>query len=338
MKKRIVLGSGLIVFLFFSNVLNAQEDKEIKYPTLAPEARELKPAYEAGEGEFNFSLSISEGYDNNVKLDSLRREDTFSEQDLSLSYQRPFTDIITFFIEDDLSNITYYEFSDESLISNDLKAGLDMEFSDRLKARIGYDFEVLRYYQLGEGDYWSNIPLVNLKYYITKDFYGIIGYKYIDRSFIKRRIRNNAFVLLDKKRKDSRHVSICEIGYLFSQTLLKLKNEYYRNNSNDQYFNYYDYWADTVTLSVIHMFNDKLYGFLSFGRQWRQYNDRLTRLPLATFPVQEDKLLLGYACLNYDITEDMSLNIDYAYRENDSNDPDCKYSGSIISGGLNVAF
>jgi hypothetical protein len=336
----IIAGVSLAVLSFSAGILTAQEDedKEIRYPTLAPEVREARPAYEVKEGEFSFTLYLTEGYDNNVRLDSLREEDTFSEQDLGLSYEHPLTESVTFSGTDDFSNITYHKFSDESLLSNDLNIGLDIEFSDKLEVRVDYDFEVLRYYQLGEGDYLSHIPGIEFKYRFSEDFYGLLGYNYLDRTFVKRKIRNGGFQLLRKRRKDCRHMSICEIGYFFPKTFLRLKNEYYLNDSNDQYVDYYDYWADMVSLSAVHMFNQRLSGFLSIGHQWKGYKQRTTYLPLLTFTTQEDRLLIGYACLSYDLGEGLSLNIDYSYRENNSNDPEHKYSGSIASGSLTFGF
>ena len=335
--KKIII--SLVLLLSFTGVALAQqdEDKDIRYPTLQPEARGEKPTYEIKKGKFSFTVSLLEGYDNNVRLNSARLDDTFSEQDLYLSYEHPLADKLTFFITNAFSNITYCRFSDASLLSNDLRAGLDVDFSETSRLRIDYDFEALRYYQMGDSDYLSHIPRIEFKHYSAKNFYQLIGYKYMDRGFLKGKIRDSAGQLLREKRRDKRHTGIFEIGYFLPKSLLRLKNEYYANDSNDQFLNFYDYWADLLSLSIVHLFSKRLSGFLSVGHEWRKYDDRamITEHPFTT---QADKMLIGYASASYDITKAISLNVEYAYREKKSNDSNYKYSGSIMSAALNFTF
>ena len=341
MQKIIVVLGSLALFLSFTGIVLAQqdEDKVIRYPTLQPEARGERPSSAAKKKKFSFTISLLEGYDNNVSLDSARLKDTFFEQDLYLSYKHPLTDRLVFFATDTFSDIAYNHYSVESLLSNDLIVGVDLNLDKKKKTRlrINYDFGALRYYQMGDSDYLNNVPYIELRHYLTKNFYQLIAYKYMDKNFLKGKIRNYGGQLMRKKRKDKRNAGIFEIGYFFPSSLVKLKNEYYANSSNYQYFNFYDYWADLLTLSIVHLFNERLSGFLSIGHEWRKYDDRAMIIG-RPFTTQANEMLIGYASAIFNITKVVSLNLEYAYRENRSNDPEYNYSGSVISAALNLTF
>ena len=108
-----------------------------------------------------------------------------------------------------------------------------------------------------------------------------------------------------------------------------MKFKYYLNDSNDRYMKYYDYYAYKSSISWTHLFSDDLFGFFSFSRLWRDYSNRTITTDANS--EQWDRTYVATCALYYNLNKDLTLGLNYTYRENGSNEPTATYSGSLVS-------
>ncbi|MCK4462751.1 MAG: hypothetical protein KAU58_00385, partial [Candidatus Omnitrophica bacterium] len=137
-------------------------------------------------------------------------------------------------------------------------------------------------------------------------------------------------------RKDVRYTGEYEAGiYLWDFIKIKENIRIYRNDSNDQYYDYYDYYAFRTKTSLVTIFTEKLYSITSFAYTRKLYDDRLST---ENSVHQKDNFYVFNASLLYELTPSFTLATGYSYRENTSNEPLEKYSGSICTVGLYYTF
>ena len=140
----------------------------------------------------------------------------------------------------------------------------------------------------------------------------------------------------DDERVNSRNIISHNIGANFDNFSARLTNEFYINNSNYDYQDYYDYWAYRVRPSIMYFFSDQLYANVSFTYKRTDYNDR--RNSQDSNDTVYDNTYIVNTSVYFDLTEEFTMGITYSYRENRSNDPLQKYSGSTVSAGVYYTY
>lgn len=308
-----------------------------------------KKAYEKSEvikGEkkaykTKFFFSALQGYDNNVNLDSQRKEDTFSEGIFDAKVTYPLSGRWNFFGGIGVHDISYWEVTDTSLVDTDLKFGFEGKLFGTVTLNALNDIEIVEYPYNADGSYVGDKAGFTIKHMLPKTllpgtYFHTFGYEYFYKNYSERKARNGygAKALFD--RADKRNTLDYSLGAYFKKAMLKLSGEYYFNDSNDQYFNYYDYQSRRIGLSLVYLLTDKMTAFLSVGHQRKHYIHRITRVD--NTKLETDKIFTANASLLYEIYKNASLGLNYSYRENDSNDPIQEYSGSITSLGLYYTF
>jgi long-subunit fatty acid transport protein len=143
-------------------------------------------------------------------------------------------------------------------------------------------------------------------------------------------------VLSEKEREDERHSVGYEIGKYFPDDLLKIKFQYYNNDSNEAYLKYYDFDSYKIGASLTHIFNKQFFCYASFSRQWRDFRSRTISLDADS--KEWDRTYLAALGVYYNLSKQMTLGLSYTYRENWSNEPLENYSGSLISVSTSYKF
>ena len=120
-----------------------------------------------------------------------------------------------------------------------------------------------------------------------------------------------------------------EIGRYFTKDLLRLNYQYYYNTSTEHFLKYYNYDSFELGASLTHILNKKTFAYFSFSRQYRDFRSRTISLD-ANFK-ERDRTYLITSALYYNLKKDLTIGLNYTYRENWSNEPTENYSGALIT-------
>jgi len=333
-----VLGFTILILIAINAIAQGEEEIETRYPSAAGEFTEeirTPGTLKMGKWDIDYDFSTFQGYDNNASLDSSKQHDTFTQNTFGLGAEYKLSDSSKIKCRLDETDITYWEYTDASLLDAAAAIGLEGNPNDNLILYAGYEFDILYYLKNERSNYLGHRGEISLKHLISDVFYQKIGYDYLFKEYSERQARDAAGTRT-KDREDSRHTIKYEIGaYPTDKILLKAKSFYFYNDSNDQYLDYYDYNAYKAALSVIYLITEKFYAYANGGYEFRDYKNRNV---LNKNKDQEDDIWTASCALFYDLTESVSLGANYSYRENSSNDGSQEYAGSIVSAGVYYAF
>ncbi len=334
---------SLLMITVNLNVADATEKKETKAEQLTEHELQqfIKPP-KFLPGEILFYADWYEGYDNNVNLDSTRKGDTYSELALEVGYKQPFKNDFDITLDYYLSALSYHEVTDGSFYDSNLSVELEKEIFDS-KADLGLssNFEY-NYYPKDESSvYYAIEPKVFIQHNFNENVYQKVIYSFLFKEYTDRKTQDTAGADKAADRKDLRNTIAHELrAIVFDEYVLKLKNQYFFNNSNDQYLDYYDYYSyrvdATAILPVFPLFFKDLYGLVNLGYQLRDYTAR--SLIDDTSRSEEDNFYNVISSLIYDLNDKLSLSFNYVYSQNESNEPSEEYSGSTFSLGFHYAF
>lgn len=281
-------------------------------------------------------VSVAQGYDNNVYLDPERKEDTFTEAILDAGVSYPLSGRWDFKGEVSAHDITYWEATHASLIDTDLKLGFEGRLFWGITLTAMNDIEMLEYQSNDNGEYVGDKVDLGLRQKLPDNFFHAFGYQYFYKNYSDRKARNGWGGLSDKDRIDHRNTIYYEYGKYLKKAMVKVFGEYYLNKSNDQYLDYYDYDSIRLGSSVIYLLTSKMSAYASFYEQFKHYSDRT--IPGDVTTREHDRTWVTTASVFYDIRKNTTLGLSYSYRQNHSNYPAQKYSGSITSLGLYCRF
>jgi opacity protein-like surface antigen len=288
------------------------------------------------DGEFKYLASLTLGYDNNVWLNSRRDGDGYMQLFFRPTFTSALNDKLDGILEYELMSLIYMTESNASLITNTLGAGVDYKINKDWKLSTMYRFSSTELVHTGKDDFLDNSLELKLAQKLPDKFFHSLGYELMYKNYRQRKLRTSAMLDSYKERADERHTAAYEIGKYFPSDLVKLKFQYYNNDSNDAYLKYYDYDSFKLGISLTHIFNKKYFCSASFSEQWRDFRSRTISLDSNT---QEwDKTYLAALGIYYNLSKKMTIGLNYTYRQNCSNEPLENYSGSLTSVSTSYKF
>ncbi|MBN2120311.1 MAG: outer membrane beta-barrel protein [Candidatus Omnitrophica bacterium] len=281
------------------------------------------------EGDYDFTLGLTQGYDNNARLNPERKRDGFTQVFLRSRLTTAINKKTDGILEHQIMNFHYYDADELSLMRNEIRAGLEVDMKEDVAFMTNYRFGITSYFDTDIDDFYDHSIEFKCKHDLPDNFYHSLGYELMFRFYEERKARDFFGALADDVREDLRQTATYELGKFFTNDLLKLTFEYYYNNSNDLFVHFYDYHNYNTTASLTHLFSEDLFGYLSFSRRFRSYCDRT--LALDPGSAEWDRTYTGSAGLYYNLTENFTIGLNYSYRQNWSNEPLARYSGSMCS-------
>ena len=336
-KKRffVILTAVLFFLPAFSFASEINEDEIV--------SKDTQKIYIDEEDEYSFlqrgkvtnMLAVSLGYDNNTHLDPTRKGDVFNQTFFRTNFTSPITrdKKVNGILGYELMSLLYSGESTLDIIKNSFSASIDNKINKEWEVSSGYRLDVYSYVNSASDNFFENAVHGEIKENLPFKMYHQLGYELGIKSYPSRHIRTldatDEITDSDKKRYDLRNTVDYEVGKYFPKDLFKLGYQFYNNNSNEMFLKFYDYDSHKVSVSLTHLFNDKVFGFLSFARQYRAYLSRSITLDPAT--KENDKTYLLATALYYNFNKSLTLGFSYTYRQNVSNDPIENYSGSLIS-------
>ncbi|MEW5758358.1 MAG: outer membrane beta-barrel protein [Candidatus Omnitrophota bacterium] len=315
----------------FSFAQRAEEEKYIQYPT-AGRPEKIKDV----KGKFRAFVTAMQGFDNNANLDSSRKGDLFQEAIINADYRYSFSKKTSAGALYNFTVINYDKYTKNTLLDNILKLDWTRKLFKIFTFQKFYQIEYLAFPKDDNSSYVENDLGFSLRHDIYKGLYHAFKFTFLTKNYTARNRRLADYNFSDKKRFDYRSQPAYEIGIFFKKLYAKVSYQFYVNKSNELYLDYYDFYSNRGVLSLGYNFTEKLLGYTSFGFQKRQYKDRRW---LDGNPSPEKEYTYTFnASLSYNFTKYLSSILDYSYRENVSNVPSQKYSGSLTTVGLNYTF
>jgi len=277
-----------------------------------------------------------QGYDNNVFLDPQRVHDTFTEAILDAGVIYPLNGRWDVTGGVSVHDITYWKATDANLIDTDLKFGFNGKLFGGMTVETCNDIEMVEYQHNDDGEYLGDKASIVLKQKLPNNFFHSLGYEFFYKNYSDRKALQGDGDPSDEDREDFRNTLNYNLGFYLKKSMFKVFGEYYINKSNDKYLDYYDYDSIRLGSSMIYLLTDKMSSSFSYYRQFRNYASRT--IPDDNTTAEKDRTWVATAAVFYDLTKNATLGLNYSYRQNLSNNPSMKYSGSIASLGLYCRF
>ena len=281
------------------------------------------------KGDFKSLVAVTVGFDDNAHLDSQRTADAYTQQYFKTTFSSPMSKQTIWSLDYEIMNLAYFDESDLDVISTAAHTGWEHKIDKDVSVSGGYQINVVEYINTGEDDFFEQAIDLGWKQNLPNKMFHSIGYDGSYRNYSRRFNDGPAGVSGGKKRDDIRNTFNYEIGRFLAKDMIKFNVEYYNNNSDEKYLNYYDYDSFKLGASLTHLFTEKFFGYMSFAKQFRDYRSRTLSADASS--LEEDRTYLIAAALFYTVNKSLSFGLNYSYRQNKSNEPSERYSGSLVS-------
>jgi hypothetical protein len=345
MKKLIVFG---LLMMLFAGPIHAEdylrdprEEGVYKYLSMITHLEKftdpIKRQMKKHNIDLDFFAGVLGGFDNNVDLDSDRKKDALTEVSLNTEATYNYTDDLRIRLENYTTNVMYFNINEANLIDmyNEFAMETDL-LDDLLKFGAEYALEFVVFPNDEDGSFHSNHVRPYIRHNITPYLYHEFDYKFLYKWYEHDKTIHADGYRTSNRRRDERHAIDYVAGvYIGDKAMLKTKIELYHNNGNYEYRKYYDYWLFKIKPSVTVKVTDRLYASSSFAYQQRRYDGRLSSED--DEHVFDDTFVYN-ASLLYDLTKSFTAVVNFSYRENASNEPLQRYSGSLVTAGLYYSF
>lgn len=281
---------------------------------------------------------VSAGYDDNALLSSSRKGDVFAQQSVSLGWKRNFGSRVRTRADFDAFNVNYFEVTDQSVLWQAVNPGVDYLVSPTTALQMDYHFDYLYFPRNEIASSRSHGIRAGVLHKIHDALRFKAGAGPAWRQFTDNKINHAGGTRSDEdNRSDDRWIADSELIWnIWSDGVLRPGFSYSRNDSDDQFNDFYDYDSYSFRVSLTAKMTPKIYYYLKFGYENVVYDDRrLVALPDET---ENSDVYTASASLFYAFRKDISLGLSYTYRQKESNEPSQAYSGSITTVGLYYTF
>ncbi|HXV18912.1 MAG TPA: hypothetical protein VD883_02415 [Candidatus Omnitrophota bacterium] len=278
------------------------------------------------------------GADSNPSLNSEKNEDLFAEESVSLDYKHRLSKTASLRWSYDLTNVNYFEVTDENVLYQKAGAGLDLLVAPKTVLETDYTFEYV-YFPYDESvTNMRNNGRVGLRYRVTDKVTWRGGVGVTLKDYEDRHIREGSGVVSDsEERSDDRYKADMGLRIRLNRDLSLWGGfTYYMNDSNDQFHDTYDYESYKVHAGASFRVCSKVRSFVRASYENRDYDSR------STFENDDETqgadLYVGSAGLYYQFHKNVSLGAIYTYRVRSSNEPSQGYTSSVTTVGLYYTF
>ncbi len=310
--------------------------KKIKRKVFQEQPLAEKTAPKTFIQKFDFHYAAMEGFDQNVRLNPDQLKGSFyTKQEVAAGFTNHIKNIFIYRLSYSLNHTYYYKFSGLNILNQHFNAETALKLLPNLFLETGYRFEIFRRQHESFADYNGNQVKVGLKHYLIKDkLYHKPSYIFRHHGYGKFEARNAEGVPGSKDRKDNLNAFDYEIGmYLFHQVLIRLHNQFGRNDSNDQFKDFFDYSYYAVTPIVSWHVTKKWLLTGGFHYQYNHYDDRNLH-----GSAEREHVYSFFAGTYYQINQYLTWNVDCVYVQADSNIPELEYKDPIYSTGIHLHF
>jgi len=285
---------------------------------------------------FGFSTGVAEGVESNVNLDGERRGDTFTEESASFLFRPQFRPWAKGEFSWSLLNSHFREFTDSNLWMNTWAGMLQIRPHRLLRLDLGAEYGTLNFPRDSDSSFSDQRFKASLSAAQTSWLTHKIGWVYQLREYDTRLARDSGGTrLAGLNREDRRHTGLAELQFRFPKFSARVGGEFYRNFSNDQSNEFYD-WEDFRFRGVLtRIFSPQWIGILTASQERKNYQSRT--VPAINVAERDNLLTLG-GSLIYQWTSRLSVTYSLTYRTQDSNDPRLDFTDWINQLGVTLSF
>ena len=315
----------------------AQERADLFIGLLKRRAERILEAYRAPRPPlWSFSAGEGSGYESNVNLDGERRGDTFFEESASLVFHPTLNPWLAADVSYTGVDTRFLEFTDNDLTTHTAAALLQVQPHRTLRLDAGGEYAILNFPRGSDSSFNDSRVKAHLTWAQNGRVSHKTGWTYQFREYDTRQARDSAGTrVAGLVREDQRHTGLYELQLRFPKTFLRLASEFYRNFSNDQSDEFYD-WDDLKFRGVLtRVLNSRWVAVFSAGQERKNYQRR--SVP-AIAVSQRDNLTTLSGSLIYQWTSRVSLSFSLTYRYQDSNDPRLDFTDWVNQVSATVSF
>lgn len=288
--------------------------------------------------KLDFHYAAIEGFDLNIPLKSSSHKGSFyTEQEADIRYTDRIKKGFIYRLSYDLWHMNYYNTSDRNILEQDLKAETALRLiPKKLFLETNYRYEIFRRQHTATADYNGNEVKLGLKHYLIKDrLYHKPSWIFRHRGYNKFKIRDAAGIAGEKNRRDNLNAADYEIGvYLFHHVLIRVNNQFGRNESNDGFKDFFDYSYYSVTPNLAWHITPKWLFAGGFHYQRNIYDGR----DINGFPSERENLFSFFGGVYYQINKHLTWSVNCNQIKNGSNIPDFEYDDAWFSSGIHARF
>jgi hypothetical protein len=294
-------------------------------------------AFAAPEKPLRVKASIAGGYDNNTGLNPFRKGDGLAQESVSLLYKRLLTRKAQVQLSYNAFNANYFEATDLNFFMNQLGAGVDYLVTPGTVWETDYTFEYLDFLNNASVTSYKNEVRTGLKRKLSDRWMLRAGVSASQREYTDKKLRQPEGILSPEDERGDLRVSMdASTTYkLRPDMFLSAGTVLYRNDSNDQFQDYYDYDAYRYFAGLSWQFRPKWMVSGKFSYEMRDY---LSRPRSGGSDDQADDIYTTNLSLYYKWDKNLTVGSIYTYRQKESNEPSQEYSGSLGTLGLYYSF
>lgn len=336
-----IIGSIFFVQSAISGTLTVQEQEPAyKYATKPSEGLFIQKTPSVDKLVSNVTAGVAQGVDTNPLLDSTHKADNYTQEAFDTHFTYPVFGSFLGFTNSkfgfNVTNTNYYNITDVNIMDGIADVNIEQEIFDQGILTAGYAFEYMLFPNDENGTFAGNQINVGVQQNLSDRAYQKAAYRLMFKSYLSRKARLGNFNFSADKRFDVRNIFEHEVGmYIGDQSKFKVTNQFYINDSNDQYFDFYNYYNYRFGLSAIQFITKKLYNITGFYYQRRNY---MSRKVSGSEAKERDNLYLVTTSFLYDIKKDISVFVNYSHSENHTNEPLERYIDTLYSAGLYYSF
>ncbi len=309
--------------------------KPIVLEVVRPAKKGIKTPAKKLLHNFHFHYSVLEGYDRNVKLNSAHKGSFVTDQFFTVNYTNHIQKILFYRLSYGLRSLNDYKFGDENLMDQHFQIQSSVKLHPKLFFEPEYKFNVYREPHDSVANFDQQRVKVGLKHFLYKDIlFHKASYIYIHRGYDKfaARLPSDRDIPGPHHRRDNVNAFDYEIGlHPFKNLLFQVHNQFGRNESNDQFFNFYDYNYYQVSPLVIWQPAKKISFVAGFQYERNNYEDRAIR---GTQDLENVSSIFG--SVFYLFNSHAALGFHWLYTRNGSKLQELDYDNSIFSVGLHL--
>ena len=287
--------------------------------------------------KFSGEVSQTIAYETNPSTSSSHKGDTSEETATYLTLSKKLTPMLDWSSSYSGSYLKYVNYGDGDYTDHTWTA-TKLRWQPRRMWRVEswLDLEY-NYYPTAKDSTYRNFKTVSrIRQNLFGSWYHQLQYEYFVRDYATKNARNGAGAETLSDRVDRRNRLRYKVGATVKKALLSVENDLYRNDSNDQRNDFYDYDVWKITGSASGNVTKKLYLSSSFAFERKNYRAR--KVTGINAEARYDDKYSITSGVSYDLNDAWKVAYDFSFDHLGSNEPTGEYDNAKYALKLTARF